>query len=59
MMQMWEADDSILHRAKPIPAILHVCHESREVGQAYYVMGFDVSEELRALPFNHCWKRLT
>ncbi|KUJ13686.1 uncharacterized protein LY89DRAFT_145554 [Mollisia scopiformis] len=56
--QMWEADDTILHRGKPIPVILHVSHESRTVGLERYVMGFDVSEELRALPFNHCWKRV-
>lgn len=55
---MWQADDTILHRGKPIPVILHVCHESRTVGLEKYVFGFDVSVELRALPFNHCWKRV-
>lgn len=56
--QMWQADDTILHKGKPIPAILHACAESRAIGLERYVLGFDVSEELRALPFNHCWKRV-
>lgn len=55
---MWVADDSILHKGRPIPVILHVNSEARAVGLEKYVPGFEVSEELRALPFNHCWKKV-
>ncbi|KAE9364624.1 hypothetical protein N431DRAFT_431469 [Stipitochalara longipes BDJ] len=54
----WVADDSILRKGCPIPAILHVCHEAREVGLAKYVMGYELEGGLSELPFNHCWKRV-
>ena len=54
--QRWIADDSVLRKGHQIPAILHVCHESREVGQVQYVLGFDLEGGLGELPFNHCWK---
>jgi 2EXR family len=55
-IQKWVADDSILRKGHPIPVILHICRESREVGLAKYVLGFDLEGGLSELPFNHCWK---
>jgi hypothetical protein len=54
--QKWVADDSIIRKGHLIPAILHVCRESREVGLRKYVMGFELEGGLSELPFNHCWK---
>lgn len=54
--QRWVADDSILRKGHQIPAIMQVCQESREVGQAQYVLGFDLEGGLSELPFNHCWR---
>jgi hypothetical protein len=56
--QRWVADDSILRKGHPIPAILHVCQEAREVGLGKYVLGFELEGGLSELPFNHCWKRV-
>jgi len=53
--QKWVADDSIIRKGHLIPAILHVCQESREVGLRKYVMGFELEGGLSELPFNHCW----
>jgi hypothetical protein len=50
------ADDSILRKGHQIPTILHVCQESRAVGLAKYVLGFELEGGLSELPFNHCWK---
>lgn len=54
--QRWVADDSILRKGHQIPAILQVCQESREVGLAKYILGFELEGGLSELPFNHCWK---
>jgi hypothetical protein len=54
--QKWVADDSILRKGYPVPAILQACQESREVGLSKYVFGFDLEGGLSELPFNHCWK---
>jgi hypothetical protein len=54
----WVADDSILRKGCPIPAILHVCQEAREVGLGKYVMGYELEGGLSELPFNHCWRRV-
>ncbi|PMD21728.1 hypothetical protein NA56DRAFT_122062 [Hyaloscypha hepaticicola] len=56
--QTWVADDSILRQGYPIPAILHVCREAREVGLGKYVLGFELEGGLSELPFNHCWRRV-
>jgi hypothetical protein len=55
-IQRWVADDSILRKGHQIPTILHVCQESRAVGLAKYVLGFELEGGLSELPFNHCWK---
>lgn len=54
--QKWVADDSVLRKGRKIPAMLHVCQESREVGLRKYVMGSEMEGGLGELPFNHCWK---
>lgn len=54
--QKWVADNSVLRKGKPIPAVLHVCRESREVGLGKYVLGYELEGGLSELPFNHCWK---
>jgi hypothetical protein len=56
--QKWVADDSILRKGNPIPAILHINREARGVGSEKYVLGFEVQQELQELPFNHCWRRV-
>jgi 2EXR family len=56
--QRWVADDSILRKGHPIPAILHVCQEAREEGLGKYILGYDLEGGLSELPFNHCWKRV-
>ena len=56
--QRWVADDSILRKGHPIPAILHVNQEARGVGFEKYVLGFEVQQDLQELPFNHCWRRV-
>jgi hypothetical protein len=56
--QRWVADDSILRQGHPIPAILHVCREAREVGLGKYVLGFEMEGGLSELPFNQCWRRV-
>ncbi|KAH8790357.1 hypothetical protein F5882DRAFT_401357 [Hyaloscypha sp. PMI_1271] len=55
-IQRWVADNSILRKGRQIPAILHVCQESRAMGLAKYVLGFELEGGLSELPFNHCWK---
>lgn len=54
--QTWVSDNSVLRKGKPIPAILHVCRESREVGLRKYVLGYELEGGLIELPFNHCWR---